>query len=47
MNKNFILVLGFQPKEKASDIYIKKYKEGCFIEVIKNYINQLKNKDSR
>ena len=33
MNKNFILVLGFQPKENYSDIYIKKYKERCFVEV--------------
>jgi hypothetical protein len=39
MNKNFILALGFQPKENYSAIYIKKYKDGCFIEVDKNYIN--------
>ena len=31
--KNLLQVIGFQPKENAKDIYIKKYQEGYIIEI--------------
>ena len=31
--KNLAQVIGFQPKENAKDIYIKKYKDGYILEI--------------
>ena len=33
MNINFIKIIGFQPKENAKDIFIKKYPDGYIIEI--------------
>ena len=44
--KNLLQAIGFQPKENAKDIYIKKYKDGYVIEIdfhneIINYGNKI------
>lgn len=32
--KNLLQVIGFQPKENAKDIFIKKYPDGYIIEIM-------------
>ena len=31
--KNLLQVIGFQPKENAKDIFVKKYQDGYVIEI--------------